>query len=214
MDRTINLIFDLDGCLIDSSEVQKEAFFNSYALVIGDDKCPSYEEYIKHTGDSLDNVLRKLGLPDAMAAIYRKISSEAIDKVIVNWSAIDLIKEFRERGSKIAIVTGKDHYRTVDILKYYAIEAFFDAVVCADDVPEPKPSAIPVLKAIEALKISRENTILIGDGYNDILSARGAGIRSILTLWFGDQGVPRKADFVVKSVGELRRTLMQLLCSV
>ena len=48
MNKSLYLIFDLDGCLIDSSEVQKAAFFGSYKEVVGDDHCPSYEEYIKH----------------------------------------------------------------------------------------------------------------------------------------------------------------------
>ena len=37
----LNLIFDLDGCLIDSKEVQKMAFFGSYQEIVGDDQCPS-----------------------------------------------------------------------------------------------------------------------------------------------------------------------------
>ena len=40
MVKHLNLIFDLDGCLIDSSEVQKEAFFGSYEEIVGDDNCP------------------------------------------------------------------------------------------------------------------------------------------------------------------------------
>lgn len=58
MNKSLYLIFDLDGCLIDSSEVQKAAFFGSYKEVVGDDHCPSYEEYIKHTGDSVNGMLK------------------------------------------------------------------------------------------------------------------------------------------------------------
>ena len=75
------LIFDLDGCLIDSKDVQKAALFGSYHIVVGDDKCPTYEDYIKHTGDSVDNVFKKMGLPAEMAEHYRRISSEAVDKI-------------------------------------------------------------------------------------------------------------------------------------
>lgn len=200
----LNLIFDLDGCLIDSTEVQKAAFFGSYAEVVGDDNCPTYEEYIRHTGDSVDNMLKKMGLPPEMAEPFRRISSESIDKVIVNWEVVDLIREMRKQGCKIAICTGKDHYRTEDILKYYGIDDLFDVLICADDVTEPKPSAMPALAAIEAMAVNRNTCVLIGDGYNDILCARKAGIRSILTLWYGDAGVPRKSDWTVQTVKELK----------
>ena len=90
MNKSLYLIFDLDGCLIDSSEVQKAAFFGSYKEVVGDDHCPSYEEYIKHTGDSVNGMLKKMGLPAAMAASFRRISSESVDKILVNWEAMKL----------------------------------------------------------------------------------------------------------------------------
>lgn len=207
----INLLFDLDGCLIDSAEVQKAAFFGSYAAVVGDDNCPTFEEYMQYTGDSVDNVFRKMGLPAAMAPIYREISSRAVDKVKVFWDAIELIKEFRQYGCKVAICTGKDRYRANDILQYYHIDACFDAIIGAEDVKEPKPSPEPVLRALEALGIKKDTALMIGDGYNDILCARNAGVRSVLTLWFGDMGVKREADFVVSDIHELRKLLIQLM---
>ena len=118
----MNLIFDLDGCIIDSSEVQKAAFYGSYKEVVGDDNCPSYEEYIKYTGDSISNVMRKMGLPIEMVGPYRRISSSSIDKIIVNEKCVELIKKARRNGSKIAICTGKDHYRVDEILKFFSID--------------------------------------------------------------------------------------------
>ena len=203
-----NIIFDLDGCLIDSSEVQKAAFFGAYAEVVGDDKCPSYEEYIKYTGDSVDNVMKKLGLPASMAAPFRRISSESIDKIKVNWNAIEVVKSLKVKGYKIAICTGKDHYRTVDILNYFNICDLFDVLVCADDVNNPKPSPEPIIKALEELHCAKEDAIVVGDGYGDILSAKNAGVQSVLVLWYGDTGVPREADFTVETVDELKTILL------
>jgi phosphoglycolate phosphatase len=203
MGKNLSLIFDLDGCLIDSSEVQKAAFFGSYEEIVGDDNCPSYEEYIKQTGNSVDGMLKNLGLPAEMADPFRRISCEAIDKIKVNWEAMELIKDLRNQGCKIALCTGKDHYRTVDILKYYHVDDLFDILVCADDVTEPKPSAVPILEVIKCLGCKKDDVIMIGDGYNDVLSAKNAGVKSILTLWYGDFGVPREADTTVSNVSEL-----------
>ena len=203
----INLIFDLDGCLIDSTEVQKVAFYGSYKEIVGDENCPAFEEYIKYTGDSIVNVMRRMGLPVEMVGPYRRISSEAIDKITVNKECIELIKYYRSLGSKIAICTGKDHYRAADILHYYNIESLFDVLISSDDVNEPKPSAVPVLAAIEKMGVQKDSCIVIGDGYNDILSARNAGVKVILTLWYGDIGTPKVADYVVHSVTELKKFL-------
>lgn len=205
------LIFDLDGCLIDSKDVQKAAFAGSYNIVVGDDNCPSYEEYIKHTGDSIDNVLVKMGLPIEMADPFRKMSRELVHKINVNWEAIKLIEHYRDRGVKISICTGKDHDRTEEILKHYGIFLLFDVLVCADDVKEPKPSPEPVQQAVEKMKTTKDSVVLIGDGFNDIISAKNAGVKSILTLWYGDVGVSRDSDYVVNSVKELEGVLDALL---
>ncbi|MBR4910102.1 MAG: HAD hydrolase-like protein [Clostridia bacterium] len=207
---TVNLIFDMDGCLINSLEVQKAAFYGSYARVVGDGNCPDFSEYLKHTGDSLPNIFKKMGLPVEMAGPYREISCAAIDKITVNEEAIDLVRKMRARGSKIAICTGKDRYRTVDILKYYGIDDCFDVLVASDDVEAPKPSGAPVLKAIAEMGVGKENSIVIGDGYNDILSARDAGVKVILTLWYGDEGVPREADYTAHTVKELESILKEI----
>ena len=207
MNKSLYLIFDLDGCLIDSSEVQKAAFFGSYKEVVGDDHCPSYEEYIKHTGDSVNGMLKKMGLPAAMAASFRRISSESVDKILVNWEAMKLVRKLKKYGYKTALCTGKDHYRTVEILKYFQCDNLFDVLICGDDVPEPKPSAMPILKAMEALGADPENTVMIGDGYNDIKSAKNAGVKSILTLWYGDAGVPKVADYYSETVEEMWATI-------
>lgn len=209
-DKTINLIFDMDGCLIDSTDVQKAAFYGSYKEIVGDNNCPDFSEYIKYTGDSLTNIFRKMGLPTEMAEPYRRISNEAIDKISVNMECIKLIKLYRKNGSKVAICTGKDHYRAEAILKYYGINDCFDALICSDDVSTPKPSSIPILAAIDKMNVSKETCLVIGDGYYDILSAHNAGLPCVLTLWYGDEGVPREAEYTVNSVDSLRQLLISL----
>ncbi|MBO4433660.1 MAG: HAD-IA family hydrolase [Clostridia bacterium] len=206
----VNLIFDLDGCLINSIEVQKQAFYGSYDRVVGDGNCPDFSEYLKHTGDSLPNIFRKMGLPVEMADPYREISCAAIDKIIVNNDAIELTREMKSKGSKIAICTGKDRYRTVDILKYYNIDDCFDVIVASDDVSEPKPSAMPIIKAISDMGVNKDTCIVVGDGYNDILSARNAGVKVVLTLWYGDEGVSREADYTAHTVAQLKEILNKL----
>ena len=204
----LNLIFDLDGCLIDSSSVQKAAFYGSYKEVVGDNNCPSYEEYIKYTGDSIVNVMKKMGLPVEMVVPYRRISSKSIDKIIVNEDCVELIKFARNRGSKIAICTGKDHYRVVEILDYFHIINLFDCIVSSDDVIEPKPSAIPIIAVSKKMNVNLDSCVVIGDGYNDLLSAKNAGVKSVLTLWYGDEGVVRDCDAVVFDVKELKNILL------
>lgn len=199
----INLIFDLDGCLINSLEVQKASFYGSYKEVVGDSNCPPFEEYNKYTGDSISNIFKRMGLPLEMVEVYRRISMEMVDKVVINRKCIELIEKYRNKGSKVAICTGKDRFRTLDILKRNKIEHLFDVLVCSDDVKEPKPSPISLNVAIKKLGVDKKDCLYIGDGYNDILCANNAKVMSVLTTWYGDCGVKGDANYVVNCVSEL-----------
>lgn len=205
----VNLILDLDGVLINSIEVQKKAFYGSYMSVVGDSNCPDFSEFLKHTGDSLENIFTKMHLPLKMIKIFREISRRSIDQIIFNKQLISLIDELKSMGSKISICTGKDHERAFEILKYAKIEKMFDVLVASDDVDEPKPSAKPALVAIEKMQVSKESCIFVGDGQNDILCARNAGIPIILALWYGDTGNLEIPDHVAYTVSDLRRLLLQ-----
>lgn len=200
----MNVIFDFDGCLINSLKVQKKAYYESYEKVVGDDNCPSFDEYYKHTGGSITDVFRIMGFPIEMIDVYRKICTKNIPLNDVNYEAIELIKEYRNKGWKFGLCTGKDRFRTIDILKYNNLEYLFDALICGDDVKQSKPSPEPLITTMKALGASKENTLYIGDGYNDLLAANKIDVTAVLTLWYGDVGVPRECKYVVNSVEELR----------
>lgn len=207
----INLIFDLDGCLIDSLEVQKVSFYGSYQEIVGDNNCPSFEEYNKYTGDSIYNIFKRMRLPLEMVDVYRRISIENADKVVVNNECVALIKKYRNKGSKIAICTGKDRFRTIDILKRNKIEQLFDVLVCSDDVKEPKPSPMSLNAAIKNLGVDKNDCLYIGDGYNDILCAKRANVKCVLTTWYGDQGVKKEADYIANDVNSLSQIVDALV---
>lgn len=197
------LIFDLDGCVIDSSNVQKIAFFESYNAVVGDNNPPHFSEYIKHTGDSIENVLKKLGLPSSMATIFKEISNNLVDKVVINWDLIKFIQEMNSCGFKISICTGKDHNRVEHIFYHFGIEKYFDLIIGADDVQHPKPNKEPLIKILDFFKASNSNAIFVGDGNNDILCAQNANIPSILATWYDTNMISARPTYIAKTVQDL-----------
>lgn len=208
-EKEYHFIFDFDGVLIDSEKVQEYAFYESYKEIVGDGNCPDFSEFMKHTGDSLQNIFSKMNLPVQMAEPYSRISSRAVDQIVVNEALVNFLIQLKAtyENVRFAICTGKDHKRTHEILKHFGLDQLFDAVVCSDDVREPKPSSEPTIAAMKCIGGNSENTILIGDGKNDILSARAAGIPSVLTLWYGDYHVPRIADYVSEDIDDFKKII-------
>lgn len=204
-----NLILDLDGCLIDSHELQCKALTHSYREIVDASGKPDIEKFFKYTGDSIRNVFLTMGYPLKMIESYKEFSSSNINLININKELIyKIIISIKQCGGKVAICTGKDRKRTIEILEYFNLYNLFDGLVCSDDVINTKPNPESLYKAISLLGVNKEECIYIGDGENDMLCARNAGMSFALTTWFEDNCKIHDC-IVLKSVDELK-CLMQV----
>ena len=210
------VIFDFDGVVIDSLEVQRKAFNDSFRMV-SDGPPPSFEEFLSHSGDSIKNIFMKMGLPLSMVEPYREIASSNIHLIQVVEGMVDVFKEIKRLGLKSGICTGKDRKRTIQILNFLNLSDYFDAVVCSDDVSNPKPHPESLLAIIKNLNSTADKSVLIGDGRNDIICAREAGVKSIAVSWGHSPEeilLQESPDFFVYSVDELKQCIKSIFCSL
>lgn len=205
------VIFDFDGVIINSHEVQKNALKIAYRDICGAGEVP-YEEFFKLSGDSLENIFTKLGLPLEMVAKYREYSSSHIHCIEFNHGFIDIFEYLKINNIKCILCTGKERKRTMQTLKYFEIDHYFSMVICSDDVknPKPNPESIEIVKS--TYDLNSEQLILIGDGINDVRCARNACIKSIAVSW-GDVAredlKKEKPNVLVDSIEEILSILKQ-----
>ncbi len=181
------IIFDFDGVIINSHDVQVRALETAYRRVVGYGEIP-FEEFFHLSGDSLENIFTKLNLPLEMVKIYREYSSNNIEMIRVHENIIKDLEFIRNNGVLCALCTGKERLRTEEILKHFNLKQYFKIVICSDDVQVPKPDAESILTIMSKLGVKKKNCIMIGDGLNDIKCARNAGVDSIAVAW-GDVAV-------------------------
>ena len=207
------VVFDFDGVIINSSEVQKQALLESYRMVVGEG-FPSVDEFFSHSGDSLENIFKKMKLPAEMLEPYRKLSKESLKDIKVHEGMEDLLIRLRNRKVKCALCTGKDRERTLQILDYIGLRDYFDVIVCSDDVTFPKPDPESLMSAMELMGESAGDTVMVGDAVNDILCAKAADVSSIAVSW-GDTkpDVLRKEapGYLVSDIIELGECLSLVL---
>ena len=182
-----NIIFDFDGVIIDSHDVQVKALTESFKAIYtkGD---PPYDDFFKLSGDSLKNIFTQLGLSLEMIPIYHKVSRENIKLIKIQNGMVELLQKLIKLGCNCALCTGKDRERTIEILRHIKIEQYFKVVVCSDDVANPKPHPESILVIMKELGALPEDTVMVGDGINDVVSAKRAFIKSIAVTW-GDISV-------------------------
>ncbi len=206
------IIFDFDGVIINSLEVQRKAFYDSFRKV-SNGSLPSFEEYVSHSGDSIKNIFIKMGLPLEMIEPYCEISRKNIGFIEVVDNIESILIDINKRGWKCGLCTGKDRERTLEILALYNLQSYFEAIVCSNDVNHPKPHPESLLLVIQQLNCSLENSVMIGDGKNDIICAKDSGVKSIAVSWGHSTLSDLKTvypDYIAYSVTELHQHIINL----
>ncbi|WP_254711665.1 HAD-IA family hydrolase [Streptomyces sp. TRM64462] len=176
------VVFDLDGVLVDSFEVMRQAFTVAYAEVVGDGRAP-FEEYNRHQGRYFPDIMRIMGLPPAMEEPFVRESYRLQAQVPLFDGVVPLLKELHRQGVRMAVATGKSGPRARSLLAALGVVDLFAHVIGSDEVPRPKPAPDIVERALGLLGVRPEQALMVGDAVTDLASARGAGVAAVAAVW-------------------------------
>jgi AHBA synthesis associated protein len=178
------VVFDLDGVIVDSSDVMREAFSIAYAEVVGDGPAP-FEEYNKHMGRYFPDIMRLMGLPLEMEEPFVRESYRLAHRVPLFPGVRETLEELRARGIRMAIATGKSGPRARSLLDTLGVLGLFDHVIGSDEVPRPKPAPDIVLQALGLMGVPPAQAMMVGDAAIDLISGREAGATTVAATWHG-----------------------------
>ena len=176
------LIFDLDGTLIDSLEMNWQAMrkgFAHYGITIDRD------EFVLLTGRSLEEIVeilldRHYGAHTAeMAADIVRRKREDANSHINDVKPIEVVADVarRNRGKmKMAVGTGSDRHRAVKMLESTGLLELFDVVVSADEVERHKPAPDTFVRCAELMGVEVSECQVYEDGEQGLAAARACGM--------------------------------------
>ncbi|GAA3992040.1 hypothetical protein GCM10022384_44740 [Streptomyces marokkonensis] len=176
------VVFDLDGVIVDSTEVMRKAFSIAYAEVVGEGPAP-FEEYNRHLGRYFPDIMRIMDLPLEMEEPFVRESYRMAHLVPMFDGVPELLRTLRERGFRLAVATGKSGPRARSLLRQLGVLDLFDHVIGSDEIDRPKPAPDIVLHALDLLGAEAHSAMMIGDAVTDLASARGAGVTAVAALW-------------------------------
>lgn len=169
-------IFDLDGTLFDTKDVNYNAYQNAIRMAKIDVKI-DYDDFCKlYNGKNYREFLPKV-IPNISEEQLKKIHNfkkniyqEYLDKAKKNELLFLMIEEIKEKFY-ISIVTNASKKNVEDILEKFSVKNLFDLLITQEDVENSKPSAEGFLKAMNYFNISKENTIIFEDSEIGIQAA-------------------------------------------
>ena len=119
-------------------------------------------------------------------------------------------KEALELGLPCALVTNKPRVVTVPVLEALGIFSKFQDTWAGGDGPlKPAPDGLLAMMT----RLSVQDAWMIGDGPQDVLAARAAGVRSMAILGIGDETALRasKPDVMLESLTQLTSAFVRSL---
>lgn len=176
------VVFDLDGVVVDSFAVMRQAFTIAYAEVVGEGPAP-FDEYNQHLGRYFPDIMKIMGLPLEMEGPFVRESYRLAHQVVVFEGVVEVLRTLRERRLGLAVATGKSGPRARSLLDTLGILPLFDHVIGSDEVARPKPAPDIVLRALDLLGVAPTEAMMIGDAVTDLVSARSAGVTAVAALW-------------------------------
>ena len=197
------LLFDLDGTLIDSTQAILESFINA-SLFFGFNFKDKEQEIQALIGSPLREMFVKMGLPqeeiEECVKLYRSNYERIyLQKTILLPKVMDSFKTLPS-SYLLGVVTSKSSFFSKKILENLGMIDYFFRIVGIDDVNEPKPSAEPILRALEGLEYDRSKVYMIGDTFFDMQSAKNADVVGIGVQGKYDKNLREYTDFVFEDI--------------
>jgi len=203
------VIFDLDGVIAESEDAHIEAekrTFLEYGLVI------SAEELHRYTGTTAKVMFTQLIAKYKLDTTFEEINLQK-QKILIQLlkrdaeptkGVLNLIKELKRRGIKLAIGSSSQRILIDYILKKLNIIHLFNCIIAAEDVERSKPDPETYLKAAKKLGVIPSQCLVIEDAQLGVEAARSAGMKCIgyRNPHSGNQDLSR-ADIVTDDFSKL-----------
>ncbi|MDN5855636.1 MAG: HAD family hydrolase [Actinomycetia bacterium] len=203
------IVFDLDGTLLDSEGVGEAAFREAFQRTggIGD---PPVAAFKAQAGRPFEVICERLGLPAEIVAEFRAAATRLRSRVRVFDGAQDLLRALTARGATLAVLTGKDRPRTMQLRVERGLIDSFDAGLTPDDPLAAKPAPDGVLWLAARADVDVRSVVLVGDAPSDITAGSTAGATTIGCTWgvsTAQMLFAAGADQVVYSIAQLSAAL-------
>jgi HAD superfamily hydrolase (TIGR01509 family) len=218
--RLSALIFDVDGTLAETEELHREAFNAAFAAaaldwhwdqalygellaVSGGKERIAHFQRLAHIVPALDAAQVAALHADKTARYTARLSAGNIS---LRPGIRRILTKAKAAGLRLAIATTTSRPNVDALLAAAAPLPPFDVIAAGDEVPAKKPAPDIYLLALRALGLPASACLAFEDTINGLTSARGAGLRCVVTLSaYGGPGPFPGAAAVLPHLGESER---------
>ncbi|MBA1336444.1 MAG: Phosphoglycolate phosphatase [Firmicutes bacterium] len=185
------VLFDFDGTLADTFPIIIYSFRRVFSEYEGKDF--TADEIIGMFGPGENEIFRKhiskySCVEPAIERYYYIYKNKHRELAKSSPGIYRMLQMLRARGISLGVVTGKGKRSAEISLRELEMLPYFDVVITADDVVNPKPDPQGILIAVKRMNTSVERTVFVGDSNVDIKAGKQAGVITAGVKWFRPAG--------------------------
>ncbi|MCK9630972.1 MAG: HAD family hydrolase [Methanoregula sp.] len=208
------IFFDMDNTLFDLVEAQVASCREVVRFLGHDDGEELFSYFLRpvHGFESHENIRqymeeRTIPVDGTFKKACRIYETEKLRHISPYPGVAETLRQLHERGYPMCIVTDA-HSRDATLrLEKIDLLPFFTGMIAYDLVQVKKPAPGPFLAALEMMRASPDNTLLVGDSIRrDIEPCARLGIRTVYARYgdrFADGRRDPGADFIIDGLDEL-----------
>ncbi|MBE5924963.1 MAG: HAD family hydrolase [Lachnospiraceae bacterium] len=188
MNKIDTVIFDMDGTVLNTLDDLTESV--NYVLNKFGMPLRTLEEYRRFFGNGIKYAL-KCASPDGtpnsvieeMLPVFREhYDAHCLDRTRPYDGILELMKELKENGYKMAIVSNKIDSAVKELNERFFSE-YIDVAIGERAGINRKPASDTVIEALRELGSDKENAVYVGDSEVDFQTAVNSKLPCVSVLW-------------------------------
>lgn len=206
------VLFDIDGTLLDTREFVHAGFEHAFALF--GVEAPARDVIAPHIGRPLEQIYAEFGSVERVADFieaHRSFQVANLHLSVIYPGTAETLELLRSEGVRMAAVTSRSRRSSFATLELAGIDAYFEAVISAEDTAVLKPDPAPLLLALERMAVEPApgSLAMIGDTHNDVHAGKAIGAFTVgVTFGFhGAEVAHAEPDAVIHDIRDLPAAL-------
>jgi HAD superfamily hydrolase (TIGR01509 family) len=216
MENINTVIFDMDGVIVDGMPYHIKSWKEALSTI--DMSVSDLEIYLMEgmTGrETMEIFVKKsnISIPDETAdkiiKLKRKIFNDIFTVTLIK-GIKNFLLELKDRQYNLALVTGT-RLEVVKKVLLVGLENIFEVIVTGEMVNKGKPDPEPYLKAVDELKATKEDCIVIENAPAGIASAKGAGLTCFAVQTSLSEEYLQDADKIFQNIDEVSKHVLHFV---
>jgi beta-phosphoglucomutase len=215
--KNINtVIFDMDGVIVDGMPYHIKSWKEALSTI--DMSVSDLDIYLMEgmTGrETMEIFVKKSNISisdetaDKVIKLKRKIFNDIFTVTLIK-GIKNFLLELKDRQYNLALVTGT-RLEVVKKVLQVGLENIFEVIVTGEMVNKGKPDPEPYLKAVDELKATKEDCIVIENAPAGITSAKGAGLTCFAVQTSLSEEYLQDADKIFQNIDEVSKHVLHFV---